>query len=51
MKREGILTALAGTAIDVAGEDLLAHFQPDCGANGCTVDLACARQLYGQPFI
>ena len=51
VKREGILTALAGAAIDVAGEDLLAHFQTDRGANGCMVDLACALQLHGQPFI
>ena len=51
VKREGILIAFARAAIDVAGEDLLAHFQPDCGADGCTVDLARSLQLHSQPFI
>ena len=51
MKSEGILVSFTGAAVHVAGEDLLAHFQLYCGADGRTINLARALKLYGEPFI
>ena len=51
VESEGILATFSGAAVYVSSEGLLAHFQTDRGANGGAVNLACALQLHGQPFI
>ena len=51
VESEGILATFSGAAVYVSSEGLLTHFQTDRGANGCMIDLACALQLHGQPFI
>ena len=45
------MVSFTGAAVHVAGEDLLAHFQLYCGADGRTINLARALKLYGEPFI
>ena len=51
VESEGVLATFSGAAVYVSSEGLLTHFQTDRGANGCMIDLACALQLHGQPFI